>query len=65
MESSARGVQVRCTDGRRFQAGHVVLAIPSLPLSRIVIDPAPPAAQQAIWAGRGGNAVTTIHLQRQ
>ncbi|KRG55419.1 hypothetical protein ABB25_12035 [Stenotrophomonas koreensis] len=63
VESSARGVQVRCADGRRFQAGHVVLAIPSLPLSRIVIDPAPPAAQQAIWAGRGGNAVTTIHLQ--
>ena len=63
IESSGRGVQVRCTDGRRFQAGHVVLAIPSLPLSRIVIDPAPPAAQQAIWAARGGNAVTTIHLQ--
>ena len=63
IEQSGRGVQVRCADGRRFQAGHVVLAIPSLPLSRIVIDPAPPAAQQAVWAGRGGNAVTTIHLQ--
>ena len=63
VQSSAGGVQVRCTDGRRFQAGHVVLAIPSLRLSRIVLDPAPPAAQQAVWAGRGGNAVTTIHLQ--
>lgn len=63
IEGSRRGVQVRCRDGRRFQASHVVLAIPSLPLSRIVIDPAPPAAQQAIWANRGGNAVTTIHLQ--
>lgn len=63
IEGSGRGVQVRCADGRRFQAGHVVLAIPSLPLSKIVIDPAPPAAQQAIWAERGGNAVTTVHLQ--
>lgn len=63
VQGSARGVQVRCTDGRRFQAGHVVLAIPSLRLSPIVLDPAPPAAQQSVWAGRGGNAVTTIHLQ--
>lgn len=62
IETSGRGVQLTCTDGRRFQAGHVVLAIPAAPLSRIAIDPAPPAAQQAIWAARGGNAVTTVHL---
>ena len=62
IETSGRGVQLTCTDGRRFQAAHVVLAIPSAPLSRIVIDPAPPAAQQSIWAMRGGNAVTTVHL---
>ena len=63
IETSGRGVELRCTDGRRFRAGHVVLAIPSAPLSRIVIDPAPPAAQRAVWAARGGNAVTTVHLQ--
>lgn len=63
IETSRRGLQVRCADGRRFTAGHVVLAIPSQPLSKIVIDPAPPAAQQAVWANRGGNAVTTVHLQ--
>ena len=63
IESSGRGVELRCVDGRRFTAAHVVLAIPSAPLSRIVINPAPPAAQRAIWAARGGNAVTTVHLQ--
>lgn len=62
IETSARGVELTCADGRRFRAGHVVLAIPSAPLSRIAIEPAPPAAQQAVWAARGGNAVTTVHL---
>ncbi|WP_323032674.1 NAD(P)/FAD-dependent oxidoreductase [Paracoccus sp. (in: a-proteobacteria)] len=55
--------QVRCADGRRFKAAHLVLALPSGPLSRIAIDPAPPQAQQAVWAARRSNAVTTIHLQ--
>lgn len=63
VESSKRGVEVRCADGRRFQAAHLVLALPSAPLSRIVIDPAPPAEQRAVWAARGANAVTTLHLQ--
>lgn len=63
VQTSARGVQLRCADGRRFDASHVVMALPGKPLARIAIDPAPPAAQQAIWAGRGGNAVTTVHLK--
>src|SRR5690606_29096158 len=50
-------------DGRRFTAGHVVMAIPSGPLSRIRFEPAPPPAQRAVWAARRSNAVTTIHLQ--
>ena len=63
VESSRRGVEVRCADGRRFRAAHLVLALPSGPLSRIAIDPAPPAVQQAVWAARRSNAVTTIHLE--
>ena len=63
VESNRRGVQVRCADGRRFKAAHLVLALPSGPLSRIAIDPAPPQAQQAVWAARRSNAVTTLHLQ--
>ncbi len=63
VESSRRGIQVRCADGRRFKAAHLVLALPSGPLSRIAIDPAPPAEQQAVWAARRSNAVTTVHLQ--
>lgn len=61
---TARGkLEVRCADGRRFRAEHLVLALPSGPLSRIVIDPAPPVAQQQVWSARRSNAVTTIHLQ--
>lgn len=63
IESNRRGIEVRCADGRRFKAAHVVLALPSGPLSRIAIDPAPPAAQRDVWAARRSNAVTTIHLQ--
>ncbi|WP_083490796.1 flavin monoamine oxidase family protein [Stenotrophomonas humi] len=62
VESSGRGVQVRCADGRRFRAAHLVLALPSGPLSRIAIDPAPPAEQRAVWSARRSNAVTTVHL---
>ncbi|WP_449468135.1 flavin monoamine oxidase family protein [Stenotrophomonas humi] len=63
VESSRRGIEVRCADGRRFRAAHLVLALPSGPLGRIALDPAPPAAQQAVWSARRSNAVTTIHLQ--
>ena len=63
VESSARGVVVRTRDGRRFRAKHIVMAIPSGPLSRIDFDPAPPAQQHAMWASRRSNAVTTLHLQ--
>ena len=62
VESNRRGIEVRCADGRRFRAAHLVLALPSGPLSRIAIDPAPPAEQQAVWSARRSNAVTTIHL---
>lgn len=63
IESSRRGVEVRTEDGKRFLAAHVVMAIPSGPLSRVRFDPAPPAQQQAMWSTRHSNAVTTIHLQ--
>lgn len=63
VESGRAGVQVYAADGRRFQAAHVVMALPSGPLSRIRFDPAPPPAQAAMWAARHANAVTTIHLQ--
>ena len=63
VESRRRGIEVRCADGRRFRAAHMVFAIPSGPLSRIAIDPAPPAAQRDVWAARRSNALTTIHLR--
>jgi len=63
IESSRRGLQLSTVDGRRFKASHVVMAIPSGPLSRIRIDPAPPAAQASVWAARRSNAVTSIHLR--
>ena len=63
VHADGRGVTVRCADGRRFAAAHVVMAVPSGPLSRIRFEPAPPAPQHATWAARRSNAVTTIHLQ--
>lgn len=63
VEGSSRGVIVHCADGRRFNAKQLVLAIPTTPLKRIKFDPAPPAAQIAMWAARDMNPVTTVHLQ--
>lgn len=63
VETDRRGVELRAADGRRFAAAHVVLAVPSGPLSRIRFDPAPPQQQADMWAARRSNAVTTIHLQ--
>jgi len=63
IETRPHGVLAHCADGRRFNAAHLIMAIPSGPLSRIVIDPAPPVEQQQMWAARRSNAVTTIHLQ--
>ena len=63
VEGSGRGVIVHCADGRRFNARRLVLAIPSGPLSRIRFEPAPPQAQSAMWAARGMNPVTAVHLR--
>lgn len=63
IESGRRGMRVTTADGRRFDAPHVVLALPSGPLSRINLDPAPSPVQSGMWASRRSNAVTTIHLR--
>jgi len=63
IETHPHGVDVHCANGHRFHAAHVMMAIPSGPLSRIVMDPAPPAGQQQVWAARRSNAVTSIHLK--
>ncbi|KIQ96867.1 NAD(P)/FAD-dependent oxidoreductase [Lysobacter sp. A03] len=62
VEQNRRGVEVTCKDGRHFRADHVVMTVPSGPLSRIRLDPLPPAEQAAVWAARRSNSVTTIHL---
>lgn len=62
IEQNRRGIEVSCKDGRRFRADHVVMTVPSGPLSRIRIDPLPPPEQSAVWAARRSNSVTTIHL---
>ncbi|QOW19445.1 FAD-dependent oxidoreductase [Lysobacter ciconiae] len=62
VEQNRRGIEVTCADGRRFRADHVVMTVPSGPLSRIRLDPLPPPEQAAVWAARRSNSVTTIHL---
>lgn len=63
IEQGSKGVEVICRGGRRFSADHVIVSVPSGPLSRIKINPTPPAAQSAVWAARRSNSVTTIHLR--
>ncbi|WEN14105.1 NAD(P)/FAD-dependent oxidoreductase [Rhodanobacter sp. AS-Z3] len=63
IEQGSRGIEVICRGGRRYHADHVIVTVPSGPLSRIKINPAPPAAQSAVWAARRSNSVTTIHLR--
>ena len=53
---------MRCKDGQRFRADHLVMTIPSGPLSRIHFNPLPPPVQSAVWAGRRSNSVTTLHF---
>lgn len=62
LEQNRRGIEVTCRDGRRFRADNVVMTVPSGPLSRIRLDPLPPAEQAAVWAARRSNSVTTIHF---
>ena len=62
IEQNQRGIEVSCRGGLRFRADHVVVTVPSGPLSRIRIHPLPPAAQSAVWAARRSNSITTIHL---
>ncbi len=56
-------VTVVASDGRRWSAAHVVVAIPPGPLGRIRFSPEPPAEQRAAWANRTLTAVTSIHLR--
>ncbi|MEO5961854.1 MAG: NAD(P)/FAD-dependent oxidoreductase [Thermomonas sp.] len=62
VEQNRRGIEVRCKSGHRLRADHLVMAVPSGPLSRIRIDPLPPAVQSAVWAARRSNSVTTLHF---
>ena len=62
IEQNRRGIEVRCQGGQHFRADHLVMTIPSGPLSRIHINPLPPPVQSAVWAGRRSNSVTTLHF---
>lgn len=63
IEQDSRGIEVICRGGHRYRADHVIVTVPSGPLSRIKINPAPPAPQTAVWVARRSNSVTTIHLR--
>lgn len=63
VSSGREGVQVRCADGRSFAARFAVLALPCAPLSRIALDPAPPAEQLEAWRARRYTPITTAHFR--
>lgn len=56
-------LEVSCADGRRFQARHAVMALPSGPLSRVRLDPLPPQAQMDMWKARRSNSITTVSVR--
>lgn len=45
IEMTATGAEVRCTDGSRYAADHVVVALPFVALRKIAISPGLPGAQ--------------------
>lgn len=59
----ADSVVVVTTDGRRWRAPRVVMALPPGPLSTVKFSPEPPAEQREGWAKRELTAVTAIHLK--
>ncbi|MEO6518319.1 MAG: FAD-dependent oxidoreductase [Pseudoxanthomonas sp.] len=59
----ADSVVVTATDGRRWRAPRVVMALPPGPLSTVKFSPEPPAEQRKAWVDRQLTAVTAIHLK--
>lgn len=59
----ADNVVVVTSDGRRWRAPRVVMALPPGPLGKLKFSPEPPPEQRKAWAERELTAATVIHLK--
>jgi monoamine oxidase len=62
MTSTSAGVEVRCVDGARFAAAHVIAAVPPGVLRRIALDPPLPADQATAVGAVPSQPVTQVYL---
>ncbi|MBP6457204.1 MAG: FAD-dependent oxidoreductase [Pseudoxanthomonas sp.] len=56
-------VHVTASDGRRWRAAHVIVAIPPGPLGKINLGRNLPPEQRKAWSERHLTAVTTVHVK--
>ncbi|MCK6371206.1 MAG: FAD-dependent oxidoreductase [Gammaproteobacteria bacterium] len=61
IRSDRNGVEVRCADGTRYQAEHVVCSIPTAVLRNVAIEPALPAEQARAVRELGVQAISLVH----
>jgi monoamine oxidase len=61
--ATATLVEVRCGNGARFQAPHVVAAVPPGVLGRIALDPPLPPAQATAIASLPSQPLTQVYLR--
>ncbi len=56
------GAQLRCTNGRRFAARHVICAVPLAALRKLAIDPPLPERQRTAFAELPAQPLTQLYL---
>ncbi len=59
----ARGAEIRCADGARYRAGHVVCSVPLAVLRRIAIDPPLAGPQAEAVAALPSQPITQVYLR--
>lgn len=62
IDAGKAGVEVRCADGRKFHADHVVCSIPTTVLRKIRITPALPPAQARAIGELGVQSISLMHV---
>lgn len=62
MRSDRKGVEVRCADGSRYRADHVVCSIPTTVLRKVKIEPALSGVQARAVQELGVQAISLMHL---
>jgi monoamine oxidase len=62
IDAGKSGVEVRCADGRKYRADHVICSIPTTVLRKIRITPALPAVQARAVGELGVQAISLMHV---